>query len=135
MAIEILVDSNVYIDLLNRKVDPARVLGGWAGSAELVTCGMVRLEVLRGLKHPKAYKRVSDFMDVMVNVRSEVKFWEEATDLAWKLDRKGKVIPGSDIIIAACALRTSAAILTSDAHFRHIEGLEVIVPPTQWFSS
>jgi len=36
-------------------------------------------------------------------------------------------------VIAACALYNQAAILTSDAHFKHIDGLEVIAPPREWF--
>ena len=134
MAIEILVDSNVYIDLMKRGRDPVRTLGEWVGSSELVTCGMVRLEVLRGLKIPKVSQRISSFMDIMINVRTDAAFWPEATDLAWKLDRQGKVIPGTDIVIAACALRTSAAVMTSDAHFQSIDGLQVITPPAEWFS-
>ena len=134
MAAEILVDSNVYIDLMKRRRDPIRVIGEWAGSTQLVTCGMVRLEVIRGLKNPKARQRITSFMDIMINVRTDAAFWPDATDLAWKLDRQGKVIPGTDIIIAACALRNSAAVLTSDAHFRFIEGLRVIAPPAEWFS-
>jgi predicted nucleic acid-binding protein len=134
MAAEILVDSNVYIDLINRRLDPIQVLGEWAGTNDLVTCGMVRLEVLRGLRNPKARQRISSFMDIMINVRTDAAFWPDATDLAWRLDRRGRVIPGTDIIIAACALRNSAAVLTSDAHFRFIEGLRVIAPPAEWFS-
>lgn len=134
MAIEILVDSNVYIDLMKRRLDPIRVLGEWAGSSELVTCGIVRLEVLRGMRNPKALQRISSFMDIMINVRTDSAFWPDATDLAWNLDRKGKVIPGTDIVIAACAMRISAAVLSSDAHFRSIEGLRVIAPPEEWFS-
>ena len=134
MAIEILVDSNVYIDLMKRGQDPVSTLGDWVGSSELVTCGMVRLEVLRGLNIPKVRQRISSFMDIMINIRTDAAFWPEATDLAWQLDRQGKVIPGTDIIIAACALRTSAAVLTFDAHFRAIDGLRVIAPPAEWFS-
>lgn len=134
MAIEILVDSNVYIDLMKHGRDPVSTLGDWVGSSELVTCGMVRLEVLRGLKQPKARQRISSFMDIMINVRTDAAFWPDATDLAWQLDRQGKVIPGTDIIIAACALQTSAAVMTSDAHFRAIDGLSVIAPPSEWFS-
>ena len=130
MAIEILVDSNVYIDLMKRGRDPVSTLGEWVGSSELVTCGMV----LRGLNIPKVRQRISSFMDIMINIRTDAAFWPDATDLAWKLDRQGKVIPGADIIIAACALRTSAAVLTSDAHFHLIDGLRVIAPPAEWFS-
>lgn len=59
---------------------------------------------------------------------------EDAAALAWKLDRKGLVIPGSDAVIAASAIAIGAAVLTSDAHFKHIEGLRVIAPPNKWFS-
>ena len=134
MAIEILVDTNVYIDLMKYGRDPVSILGEWVGSSELVTCGMVRLEVLRGLKNPRVRQRISSFMDIMINVRTDATFWPDATDLAWDLDRQGKVIPGTDIIIAACALRTSAAVLTSDTHFGLIDGLRVIAPPAEWFS-
>lgn len=134
MAIEILVDTNVYIDLMKYGRDPVSTLGEWVGSSELVTCGMVRLEVLRGLKIPRVRQRISSFMDIMINVRTDAAFWPDATDLAWQLDRQGKVIPGTDIIIAACALRTSAAVMTSGSHFRHIDGLRVITPPAEWFS-
>jgi predicted nucleic acid-binding protein len=43
------------------------------------------------------------------------------------------VIPGTDAVIAASAMRLGAAVLTSDAHFRRIEGLRVIAPPAAWF--
>lgn len=134
MAIEILVDSNVYIDLMKRGRDPVSTLGEWVGTSELVTCGLVRLEVLRGLKNPKARHRISSFMDIMINVRTDAAFWPDASDLAWNLDRQGKVLPGTDIVIAACALQISAAVMTSDAHFSAIEGLRVIAPPEEWFS-
>lgn len=72
-------------------------------------------------------------MDAMVNISSDNDLWMEATELAWKLDRKGIVIPGADIVIAASALRAGAAILTSDIHFQQIDGLQVLSPPEEWF--
>ncbi|MEI6177213.1 MAG: PIN domain-containing protein [Verrucomicrobiota bacterium] len=133
MESDVLVDSNVYIDLLNARKDAARVLFTWAGDRNLVICGMVRLEVLRGVKSLKLMTRISAFMDVLCNVPSDNRFWQEATDLAWKLDRKGIVIPGADAVIAASAMRLGAAVLTSDAHFQRIDGLRTITPPPEWF--
>lgn len=132
MAAEILVDSNVYIDLLRHGMDPPRTLGEWAGSADLVVCGMVRLEVLRGIKALKLRHALCAFMDVLINVPSDERLWTEATDLAWKLDRCGSVIPGPDAVIAAAALRLGAAVLTSDAHFRLVPDLKVLAPPPEW---
>ncbi len=134
MAPEILVDSNVYIDLLRHRKDPAKVLGTWAGSGNLVICGMIRIEVLRGISSPRIHQKISSFMDIMINVPTPSSFWENATELAWKLDRKGNVIPAQDIIIATCAFLSHAAVLTSDRHFHYVDGLEVITPPSDWFS-
>lgn len=70
---------------------------------------------------------------MIINVRTDSCFWDEASALAWQLDRKGKVIPSQDII-AACAMRLGAAILTSNAHLRVIDGLEILTPHKDWFS-
>lgn len=132
MRANVLVDSHVYIDLLKNRLDPAAVLADWAGNRHLVICGMVRVEVLRGIKNPAVYERMSAFMDVMLNVISDNQLWSDTAALAWKLDRRGWVIPGTDLIIAASALRLGTDILTSDHHFQKIEGLQTIQPPTNW---
>ncbi len=136
MASDVLVDSNVYIDLLKAKKDVVSTLFHWAEfrAGSLAICGMIRVEVLRGLKSLKAFQSISSLMDVMINVPTDNRLWSEATDLAWLLDRQGIVIPGPDVVIAASALRAGAAVMTSDAHFSKIEGLRVIAPPREWFS-
>lgn len=131
MGGDVLVDSNVYIDLLRARRDPVEVLFDWAEREDcaLVICGMVRLEVLRGLTSLKARHKLGAFLDVMINVPTDNRLWMDAADLAWQLDRKGRVIPGPDVIIASCALRIGAAVMTSDGHFHQVEGLAVIAPP------
>lgn len=136
MANDVLVDSNVYIHLLKQGRDTVATLYDWseAEGRSLAICGMVRLEVLRGVKVPRFYQAISSLMDVMINVPSDNRLWDEAIQLAWTLDRQGFVIPGPDAIIAASALRLGASVMTSDAHFSKIEGLRVIAPPPEWFS-
>lgn len=134
MATEYLVDSNVFIDLSRLDRDPLRLLQEWYGLENLVTCGMIRVEVLRGIRDQNIFDRFSAFMDTMVNVRSDETLWIESAALAWRLDRLGKIIPGTDAIIAASALRIGATVLTSDKHFWGIAGLNVVKPPEEWFS-
>ena len=112
------------------------VLFDWAEARDrnLAICGMIRLEVLRGVKSLKAFQTISSLMDVMINIRTDNRLWTEATDLAWSLDRKGKIIPGPDALIAAAALRTGSMVMTSDKHFSLIEGLRVVPPPAEWFA-
>lgn len=133
MESEILIDSNVFIDLIKHHGDPAPWLYHWAGARNLAICGMVRVEVLRGVKSPKAYRSLINFMDVMINIPSSNQLWDQAAELAWKLDRKGLVVPGTDVVIAASAMDIGAAVLTSGAHFKRIDGLRVITPPKEWF--
>jgi len=122
----VLIDSCIYITLSKRRLDPAVVILERLQLEDIVTCGMVRLEVIRGIALPKVRTHMESFFDVMQNVTTDNKLWEDACELGWKVTRKGNNMPAQDIIIAACALRAGAAVLTHDGHFDHIPGLRVL---------
>jgi predicted nucleic acid-binding protein len=124
----VLVDSNVYIGLLRRGLDPVEVLGAWAGPTDLATCGMVRLEVERGLRVEQVHRHLKAFFDVLIMIPTGHPAWARATDLAWSLDRRGITLPSQACLIAACAQAAGAAVLTDDRHFDHIPGIEVLRP-------
>ena len=128
MNAPVLVDSNVYIGLLRRGLDPAEILGDWIGSGDLATCGMVRLEVERGVRIEPIRRRVGAFFDVLINVPTSNKIWENSASLAWTLDRSGITLPAQDILIATCAGEIGAAVLTDDKHFEEFTGLQVFKP-------
>lgn len=134
MGNDVLVDSNVYIDLLRAKRDVVAELYEWGRrrNSNLLICGMIRLEVLRGLTPPRIRSGIVAMMDVMINVPTDKRRWMEASELGWRMDRQGIMIPGPDLVIAACALRAGAAVMTSDAHFSRVPGLAVIAPPAEW---
>jgi predicted nucleic acid-binding protein len=122
----VLVDSSVFIRLLREGRDPAQELVSRAGESDLATCGMVRMEVLRGMKSPKARRALEEFFEAMRFVPSDAALWKKATDLAWRMDRAGRVLPLQDIFIAACAFNIDAAVLAFDSHYAAIPGLRVI---------
>jgi predicted nucleic acid-binding protein len=132
MNAPVLVDSNVYIGLLRRGFDPVEILGGWIGNGDLATCGMVRMEVERGLKIEKIRRRVGAFFDVLINVPTSNKIWEQAASLAWKLDRSGITLPAQDILIATCAREIGAAVLTDDRHFEEFQDLQILKPAQEF---
>ena len=86
---------------------------------------MVRVEVLRGVKLPKALARMKEFFSVLQNVPSDDRLWEETAALAWELDRKGWILPAPDLVIACSARRIGAVVLTNDRHFQKVPGLIV----------
>ncbi len=73
----------------------------------------------------KVRTELSKLFRAMIEVRTDDQIWEKATALAWSLDRQGKVLPLTDVIIAACALSQEAAVVTTDTHFNQIPGLTV----------
>ncbi|MDR3229584.1 MAG: PIN domain-containing protein [Puniceicoccales bacterium] len=131
MKKRVIIDSNVFIGLLRRKLDPVHTLGKWAKSwhFDLLTCGMIRLEVLRGIRVEQTKYWLGCFFDVMISEETDATLWEGATQLAWSLDRQGKILPAQDILIAACARHANAAIMTADLHFHAFPDIPKIPTP------
>jgi predicted nucleic acid-binding protein len=126
MASLILPDSSFYITATRTGRDPLIELSALADKYEYAICGMVQIEVLRGRRDPNVFRRFRETFAVMNYIEANSAVWERASQLAWSLDRQGIVTPAADLIIAASALQVGAAVLTYDAHFRHIPGLEVL---------
>jgi len=63
--------------------------------------------------------------DLMVEVPTDERLWRKVTDLACKLDRRGAVLPLTDVVIACCAFAVDTAVVTTDPHFSQIPGLTV----------
>ncbi len=127
MEHRVLPDSNIYISALRAGVDPfAQFTEEGFAEREFVTCGMVVLEVTRGIRDPNMLRRIRERFAVMLYQPTNNQTWERAAQLGWSLDRRGVVLPAHDLIIAACALQVDAALLTADAHFQAIPGLRVI---------
>jgi predicted nucleic acid-binding protein len=105
--------------------DPLQKLTLAAASRDLVVCGVIRCEVGRGIRHPRVRDRFHAVWDVMVNVPTDNRLWAETEQMAWDLDRNGITLPLTDLVIAACARRVGAVVLTFDAHFYDMPGVRV----------
>jgi predicted nucleic acid-binding protein len=120
----ILPDSSWYITEARRKQDPLLQLAEISITRDVATCGIVISEVGRGMKHPNTLQRYIDCWEVMSYVDSSHRIWQDTLQIAWQLDRQGRVLPIQDIHIAACALSINAVLLTHDQHFQEIPGLD-----------
>lgn len=119
----ILVDSTKYISWMRQGENPVSVLAPIIRSGELVSCGIIRIEVLRGVRKPKAKAELNELFDVVPDIPLTLGLIRKATDLAWDLDRKGEVLPVTDLIIATCARQVHADLIAEDPHFNRIPGL------------
>ncbi len=122
----LLVDSTVYIDILRSRKDPVDVLRSWIERDEILTCGIIRCEVLRGTVNRRVHERMADLFSVAANATIDELTWSQTSALAWKLDRKGLILPLTDLVIAVCAMRYEVSVVSKDAHFRKIPKLEVM---------
>ena len=121
----ILIDSCIYIEHLRAGRDPAQVFAPYAQRHDLATCGVVRCEVLRGMRTPKARAALAAYFDCLLYIPTLNHVWEAAEQVLWETDRSGFKIPVTDAIIAVCAMKTGGAVLSRDQHFRAIRGLRV----------
>jgi len=119
-ASPVLVDSSFYIRLLRQGQDPLQALALAAANRDLATCGIVRCEVGRGLRQSRLRQHFHAFWNVMINVPTDNRLYEQAEQTLWELDRKGITLPLTDVIIACSALRIGAIVLTLDHHFSEI---------------
>lgn len=120
-----LVDSSALIDWIRCGQNPVRILRPFVAAGHLVSCGMVRVEVIRGIVKPSVKDEMSGLFDAIPEVPLTPAMWAKVTDLGWTLDRKGIILPASDLVIGACALEAKACVISTDSHFTDIPGLRV----------
>lgn len=126
MSSLVLVDSSFFIRLAMAREDPFAYLDEAAELYEFAICGIVWVEVLRGRSPPALRRQYESRFATLVYLNSPARTWQRTAALAWELDRSGRVIPATDLAIAATALDHGAAVLTFDRHFQHIPALTVI---------
>ncbi len=122
----VLVDSSFYIGLAREGRDPLRALAVLAAQRDVATCGVVRCEVARGIKSETVLQRFRRVWDVMMYVPTDNRLWFDVECTLWELDRQGICLPLTDVVIACCARRIQAVVLTFDAHFQVIPGIRAV---------
>ena len=125
-ASPVLADSSYYIHLLREGRDPFRALALASATRDLAICGVVRVEVGRAVRPVERLRKFQAAWNVMINVQTDNRLWEDVEATAWGLDRKGIILPLPDLIIACCAKRIGAVVLTFDGHFQKIPGVRAV---------
>jgi len=122
----LLPDSNFFIRLFRLRGLPFDVLREEFAAYEIVTCQMVMLEVLCGIAEPRVLANTTRLFESLRCVKMEDSTWALARQLAWERERVGRRLGIPDILIAACALESGAAVLTNDRRFAEIPELSVV---------
>lgn len=121
----ILVDSSKYISWMRSGRNPITLVAVPVQAGELVSCGIIRIEVLRGVVKSNVKEQLAEFFRIVPEVALSPALLNEAAELAWSLDRQGNILPITDILISVCAQKANAVLITEDPHFQRIPGLKV----------
>lgn len=121
-----LVDSSYYLGLAREGRDPLRGLAVVGAQRDVATCGVVRCEVARSIKAEAVLERFRRVWDVMMYMPTDNRLWLEVERTLWELDRQGAGLPLTDVVIACCARRIQAVVLTFDARFQAIPGTRAV---------
>jgi len=127
----LLPDTCAWIDFFRGKQNSlANALEQALISGEVLTCGVVLLELLQGIKSPREEALVKNALLALPHLEMNRDLWIKAGKLSSTLRAKGHIVPLADIIIATFALEHNCAVLTIDRHFEAVDGLTVLNEPT-----
>jgi len=114
-----LVDTSVWIFALRKDFVPPikERIGELLKDHVVLINGMTKLEILGGVKTKKEFERLKTRLDSLYEVAINSMVWQIAYKIAFELRRKGITVPYTDILIAACALKSRADLIHADRHF------------------
>jgi hypothetical protein len=116
-----LIDSSAWIEYLRRggsqrvKARVRDVLQREEG----VCCGVVIVELLRGARTEKDYHSLRESLSALPQLPINDDVIERAAEWGFLLDRRGSVVPTTDLLIAASAYK-KACVLHTDTDFEVI---------------
>jgi len=82
--------------------------------------GIIKLELLGGARTEAEFEKLKNRLDAFDMIEMNDAFWNDASNIAFKLKRLGLTIPSVDIVIATAALREKSILIHADAHFNLI---------------
>ena len=127
------IDTNVYSGFMRGEPGSVKAL---RGAHEIHLPLIVLAELLAGFaagtRVPRNRHQLAQFMaSPRVHVmKPDEKTAEHYAEVFSDLRRQGTPIPSNDLWIAAMARQNRLPLLSFDAHFRAVPGLELVIPVT-----
>ncbi len=119
-----LIDSSIWIEYLRpqgaKKVkDRVREI---LQKEEAVSCGIVIVEILRGAKNEEDFKSLHESLVSLPQIPIDDAVVERASKWGFLLDRRGKTVSTTDLLIAAAAYK-KGTLLHLDSDFEIISSI------------
>lgn len=100
-----LIDSSVWVEFFHPKgsAKAKERVREILQREEATSCGIVLIEILRGAKNEREYEFLKEALSSLPQVPLDEKVIERASKYGYQLDRKGKVISTTDLLIDPAA--------------------------------
>jgi predicted nucleic acid-binding protein len=124
----ILVDSSALIEYYRRGGSPAVQEAVAAAIAEdaLAFNGIILVEVVGFAADERERQELLGSFGAFHRLALDTGDFDLAARIGFDLRRKGRTVPATDLIIAACAIRTDAELLHVDDHFDEIASVSAL---------
>ena len=116
-----LIDSSLWIEYLRPKGSPKvkATVRELLQKEEAMSCGIILIEVLRGARGNAEFELLQESLNALPQIAIDEDVLKRAAKWGYELDRKGRVVPTTDLIIASCAFG-HATLLHADSDFELI---------------
>ena len=119
-----LVDSSAWIEYYRKNGSYEHKL--WVSEAiqsNLAAInGVIQVEILAFTRTRSEYDAISSDFSALHELGLDEPVFRRASEVGFGLRRKGITIPGTDLIVAACAMVSDAELIHFDTHYEHIAG-------------
>jgi len=127
MSNKIIVDTSIWIEYFKNNSDYVPFVEENLNLENIYIIGPIISELLHGVKNEKEYLMLSKSISAILYLDCIFEDWIKTGSILFNLKKRGKIIPLTDALIAAVAIRVNAAILTLDQHFKDIPEIKLLV--------
>ena len=113
-----LIDSSLWIEFLRPRgsaIAKKRIREALQRE-EAFSCGIIRVEVLRGARNDADFEVLQQSLSALPQIPIDEEVIERAARWGHKMDRKGKIVSTTDLLIASCSFGR-ATLLHADSDF------------------
>lgn len=118
---KVLVDTSAWIEFFRKREPYYSTVLGLMDNEKVCCLGLVLAELLQGADSEKEMSTIKEFLYVFDFLEESVKSWENAGELSYNLQKKGKTVGLSDCYIAVISKSHNVRLLTLDKHFSVIK--------------
>lgn len=112
-----------WVDFFRGRADIVKPVKMLIASNQALLCGVVISEIVQGIKAVKEQEIVKEAFRGIPYIEMDRTCWEEASNIALKLHKRGKIVPLTDIFMATLAIHYELEIFTFDKYFEFISGV------------